>query len=184
MSCIWHGPLGYALFKSRGHVSGLNKSNKTTKKTVNTLSYRTESANAQTVDKQWLLVDASDVVLGRLASVVAKLLRGKHKTNFTPHVDCGDNVVIINASKVVLTGNKEQGRELFFYSGYPGGRHDKKAGELLAKNPVKLVEHAIKGMLPKTRLGEKIFGNVKVYAGPEHKQEAQQPKAIDITKIY
>lgn len=151
---------------------------------MDTLSYKTVSANKATVDKQWLLVDASDVVLGRLASKVAKLLRGKHKPNFTPHVDCGDNVVIINAEKVALTGNKLSDKVLFSYSGYPGGRHDKTAGEVLAKNPCKLVEHAVKGMLPKNRLGAKLLRNLKVYAGSEHEQTAQQPTTIDINTVY
>ena len=151
---------------------------------METLSYKTVSANKATVDKQWLLVDAQDIVLGRLASKVAKLLRGKNKPNFTPHVDCGDNVVVINAEKVILTGNKEKGKVIYSYSGYPGGRHDKTAGELLAKQPCKLVEHAVKGMLPKNRLGAKLLGNLKVYAGSAHEQEAQQPKAIDINTVY
>lgn len=150
---------------------------------MNTLSYKTVSANKQTVDKQWLLVDANDVVLGRLSSVVAKLLRGKHKPNYTPHVDCGDNVVIINADKVKLTGNKWDNRTIFSYSGYPGGRHDKLQSEILSKTPTRVVEHAIKGMLPKTRLGAQLFRNLFVYAGPEHKQNAQQPKPIDINSF-
>ncbi len=149
---------------------------------MNTLSYKTVSANSATVDKQWLLVDATDQTLGRLASVVAKLARGKYKPNFTPHVDCGDNIVIINADKIKLTGNKLQNKVIFYYSGYPGGRHDKTAGELLSKNACKLLKHSIKGMLPKNRLGEKILGNVYIYAGAEHQQEAQSPKLIDINK--
>ena len=150
---------------------------------MDTLSYKTVSANKETVDKQWLLVDASDVVLGRLCSKVAKMIRGKHKPNFTPHVDCGDNIIVINAAKVKMTGNKWNQRTLFFYSGYPGGRHDKTAGEILAKNPCKLIEHAVKGMLPKNRLGAKLFKNLYVYPGEQYDQVAQQPKAIDINEI-
>lgn len=151
---------------------------------MDTLSYKTVSANKANVDKQWLLIDATDQVLGRLASKVAKVLRGKNKPNFTPHVDCGDNVVVINADKIRLTGNKLDGKVIFSYSGYPGGRHDKTAGEILAKDSRKLIEHAVKGMLPKNRLGAKLFKNLKVYAGAEHDQEAQQPKKIDLNEIY
>lgn len=155
-------------------------SNKKLRKTVNTLSYKTVSANKATVDKQWVVVDANDMVLGRLASKVAKLLRGKHKPNFTPHVDCGDNVIVINADKVRMTGNKWDARILFSYSGYPGGRHDRSAAQIKAKSPAKLVELTVKGMLPKNRLGAKLFSNLYVYAGAEHDKEAQQPKVIDI----
>ena len=147
---------------------------------MDTLSYKTVSANKANVDKQWLLIDATDQVLGRLASKVAKVIRGKNKPNFTPNVDCGDNVVIVNADKIRLTGNKL----IFSYSGYPGGRHDKTAGEILAKDSRKLIEHAVKGMLPKNRLGAKLLKNLHVYAGAEHDQEAQQPKKIDLNEIY
>ncbi len=150
---------------------------------MNTLSYKTVSANKSTVNKEWLVIDASDVVLGRLSSVVARILRGKHKPNYTPHVDCGDNVIVINADKVKLSGKKWDDRVLFSYSGYPGGRHDKTPSEIKAKTPEKLVEHAVKGMLPKTRLGAQLFRNLFVYAGAEHKQEAQQPRVIDINTI-
>ncbi len=151
---------------------------------MDTLSYKTVSANKATVDKQWLLIDATDQVLGRLASKVAKVVRGKNKPNFTPHVDCGDNVVIVNADKIRLTGNKLSGKVIYSYSGYPGGRHDKTAGEILEKDPRKLIEHAIKGMLPKNRLGDKLLRNVHVYVGAEHEHEAQQPKKIDLNEIY
>ncbi len=150
---------------------------------MNTLSYKTVSANKATVNKEWVVIDASDVVLGRLSSVVAKFLRGKYKPNYTPHVDCGDNVIVINADKVKLSGKKWNDRLLFSYSGYPGGRHDKTPAEIKAKTPEKLVEHAVKGMLPKNRLGAQLFRNLHVYAGAEHKQEAQQPKVIDINAI-
>lgn len=151
---------------------------------MDTLSYKTVSANKANVDKQWLLIDATDQVLGRLASKVAKVIRGKNKPNFSPNVDCGDNVVIVNADKIRLTGNKLEGKVIFSYSGYPGGRHDKTAGEILAKDSRKLIEHAVKGMLPKNRLGAKLLKNLHVYAGAEHDQEAQQPKKIDLNEIY
>ena len=150
---------------------------------MNTLSYKTISANRATADKQWVVVDAADMVLGRLASKVARILRGKHKPNYTPHVDCGDNVIIINADKVKLTGNKWNDRVFFYHSGYPGGRKDVTPAQLFAKSPERLVERTVKGMLPKTRLGHQLFRNLHVYAGTEHKHEAQQPKVIDINSM-
>jgi len=150
---------------------------------VNTLSYRTESANKSTVQKEWVLVDAEGQVLGRLASVIASLLRGKHKPYFTPHVDCGDNVVVINAEKVILTGEKWNEKEYVRHTGYPGGQRITKAEDMLRKNPIYLIEHAVKGMLPKNRLGRALFKNMHVYTGSEHKHEAQKPKKIDITNI-
>lgn len=150
---------------------------------MDTLSYKTVSANRATVTKEWVLVDATDVVLGRLASKVAKILRGKNKPSFTPHVDCGDNVIIINAEKVRLTGNKLNDKIYLSYSGYPGGQREQTPAELLSKYPERLVEKAVKGMLPKNRLGSKIYGNLKVYVGSEHKQEAQNPKVIDLNTI-
>ena len=150
---------------------------------MDTLSYKTVSANRATVTKEWVLVDATDVVLGRLASKVAKILRGKNKPSFTPHVDCGDNVVIINAEKVRLTGNKLNDRIYLSYSGYPGGQRKQTPAELLSKYPERLIEKAVKGMLPKNRLGSKVYGNLKVYVGSEHKQEAQNPKVIDLNTI-
>ena len=150
---------------------------------MDTLSYKTVSANRATVTKEWVLVDATDVVLGRLASKVAKILRGKNKPSFTPHVDCGDNVVIINAEKVRLTGNKLNDKIYLSYSGYPGGQRVQTPAELLAKYPERLIEKAVKGMLPKNILGSKIYGNLKVYVGSEHKQEAQNPRLIDLNTI-
>ena len=147
---------------------------------MNTLSYKTVSANKATANKEWVVVDAADMVVGRLASKVAKLLRGKYKPNYTPHVDCGDNVIVINADKVRLTGNKWQGRTFYYHSGFPGGRTDVTPAELFAKSPERLLERAVKGMLPKNRLGRKLFSNLFVYAGSEHKQEAQKPKTIDL----
>lgn len=150
---------------------------------MDTLSYRTVSANSETADKNWVLVDAEGQTLGRLASRVAKILRGKHKTNFTPHADCGDNVVIINAEKVQLSGKKWFDKEYIRYTGFPGGQRTAKAEEVLAKHPERLIENAVKGMLPKNKLGRKIYTNLKVYVGPEHKQEAQKPKKINIDSI-
>ncbi|PIQ35248.1 MAG: 50S ribosomal protein L13 [Bacteroidetes bacterium CG18_big_fil_WC_8_21_14_2_50_41_14] len=150
---------------------------------MDTLSYKTVSANANTVTKEWVLIDAENEVLGRLASNVAKLLRGKLKPNFTPHVDCGDNVVIINAEKIRLTGNKLNAKEYIRHSGYPGGQRSKTAREILASKPQMIVEKAIKGMLPKNKLGAQLYGNLYVYVGSEHKQEAQKPKKININTI-
>lgn len=150
---------------------------------MNTLSYKTISANKATVNKEWLLIDAEGEVLGRLASVTAKLLRGKHKTNYTPHVDCGDNIVVINADKIRLTGRKMTDKVYVRHTGYPGGQRFTTPKELLNKKPVAVVEHAIRGMLPKTKLGDAIYRNLYVYAGAEHKQEAQKPRLINIKDI-
>jgi large subunit ribosomal protein L13 len=147
------------------------------------LSYRTVSANKETVVKEWVLLNAEGQVLGRLASHAAKMLRGKNKPYYTPHVDCGDNVVIINAEKVVLTGNKLDGKEYVTYSGYPGGQKIHSPRELMAKRPTACVEEAIRGMLPRTRLGREIYRNLHVYAGPEHPHQGQAPKEIDINTI-
>ena len=150
---------------------------------MDTLSYKTVSANSATVNKEWVVIDATDMVLGRLASAVAKMLRGKHKPNFTPHADCGDNVIVINAEKVKLTGKKMTDKVYLRHSGYPGGQRSQTPEDIMAKYPERLVEKAVKGMLPKNRLGRKIYGNMKVYVGPEHKQEAQNPKVIDLNTI-
>jgi large subunit ribosomal protein L13 len=150
---------------------------------VDTLSFKTVSANKATVNKEWFVIDASDQVLGRLASTVARILRGKHKPNFTPHVDCGDNVIVINAEKVLLTGDKMNEKEYIRHSGYPGGQSVRTAKQILVKFPERLVEHAVKGMLPKNRLGRSIYKNLKVVVGPTHKYEAQQPKLIDLNTI-
>ena len=144
------------------------------------LSYKTISANNKTVTKEWVLIDASDISLGRTTSVVAGLLRGKHKSNFTPHVDCGDNVVVINADKIKLTGNKWSQKEYISYSGYPGGQKNITADKLHKKNNIKLVENAVKGMLPKNKLGAELFRNLKVFPQTEHNHEAQKPKLIDL----
>lgn len=150
---------------------------------MNTLSYKTVSANSATVTKEWLVVDATGQSLGRLASKVAKLIRGKHKTNFTPHVDCGDNVVVINAAHVVLTGNKAADKEYIRHTGFPGGQRFEIAEEVLKQNPTKVIEKAVKGMLPKNKLGNQLYSNLYVYAGTEHKHEAQQPKAFNLNDI-
>lgn len=150
---------------------------------MNTLSYKTVSANKATVNKEWVVIDATDVVLGRLASTVARILRGKHKPDFTPHVDCGDNVIVINAEKVALTGNKMSDKVYVRHSGYPGGQRFQSPKDILRKYPERLVEKAVKGMLPKNRLGSALFRNLKVVVGPNHKYEAQQPKVIDLNTI-
>lgn len=147
---------------------------------MNTLSYKTISANAQTVTKNWFVVDAEDKTLGRLSSEVAKIIRGKNKPDFTPHVDCGDCVIVINAEKVRLTGDKMNSKEYQTYSGYPGGRKVTIAKDQLKRKPISLVEIAVKGMLPKNRLGRQIFGNLFVYEGAEHPHAAQQPKEIKL----
>jgi large subunit ribosomal protein L13 len=151
--------------------------------TVNTLSYKTISANQASVTKEWLVVNAEGESLGRLASKVAKLIRGKHKTNFTPHVDCGDNVIVINAALVNLTGNKAADKEYIRHTGYPGGQRFEIAEDLLKTNPTKVIESAVKGMLPKNKLGNQLYRNLYVYAGVEHKHEAQQPKEINLNDI-
>jgi len=150
---------------------------------VDTLSYKTVSANSATANKEWVLVDATDMVLGRLASAVAKILRGKHKPNFTPHADCGDNVIVINAEKVRLTGRKLWDKTYVRHSGYPGGQTTQTPADVFAKYPERVVERAVRGMLPKNRLGRKVYGNMKVYIGAEHKQEAQNPKVIDLKTV-
>jgi large subunit ribosomal protein L13 len=147
---------------------------------VNTLSYKTVSANKATVNKEWVIIDAEGAVLGRIATLIANMLRGKHKTNFTPHVDCGDNVIVINAEKVSLTGTKWSDKEYVRHTGYPGGQRFTTATEMLKKNPIGLVEIAVKGMLPKNRLGSALFRNLHVYAGSEHPHEAQKPKKIEV----
>jgi len=150
---------------------------------VNTLSYKTVSANKNTVNKEWVLVDADGQTLGRLASKIASMIRGKHKTNFTPHVDCGDNVVVINAKKIILTGKKWNDKIYIRHTGYPGGQRMLTANELFAKDPIRLVEKAVKGMLPKNKLGSALFRNLYVYSGSEHSQQAQNPKSIQVNEL-
>lgn len=150
---------------------------------MDTLSYRTVSANKATVTKEWVVVDAKDEILGRLASKVAFMLRGKHKPNFTPHVDCGDNVVVINAEKIRLTGKKLSDKQYLSHSGYPGGQKARYPKDYLEKKPQALIEKAVKGMLPGNRLGEELFRNLHVFVGEEHDKEAQKPKKINLNDI-
>ncbi|OFY41632.1 MAG: 50S ribosomal protein L13 [Bacteroidetes bacterium RBG_13_44_24] len=147
---------------------------------MDTLSYKTVSANKTTVNKEWVIIDAEGAVLGRLATKIASMLRGKHKTDFTPHVDCGDNVIVLNAEKVVLTGEKWSDKQYVRYTGYPGGQRFTSAEEMLKKNPIGLVENAVRGMLPKNRLGRALFKNMHVYVGTTHPHEAQKPKIIEL----
>ncbi len=147
---------------------------------MDTNSYKTYSAKASDIDKKWVLVDAEGHALGRVATKVATFLRGKHKPEFTPHMDTGDNVVVINASKVTLSGNKWQQKEYFRYTGYPGGERFTSAEDMLDKDPTFLVTNAVKGMLPKNKLSNKLMTNLRVYAGPVHEQEAQQPEKIEL----
>lgn len=150
---------------------------------MDTLSYKTKSVNKESVKKEWVLVDANDQVLGRLASRVAFILRGKHKPGFTPHVDCGDMVIIINAEKVKLTGKKRTDKQYFRHTGYPGGQVIDTPEKLFARKPGSVVEKAVRGMLPKSRLGRELFRNLHVYVGPDHSHEAQQPKEINLDDI-
>lgn len=150
---------------------------------MDTLSYKTISANAATVDKQWIVVDAENQILGRFSSKVAKIIRGKNKPSFTPHVDCGDNVIVINAEKIVLTGNKVDDKVYTRYTGYPGGQRFATPREVLSKYPERIIEKAVKGMLPKNKLGRKIYGNLFVYTGAEHPHAAQKPTPINLNEI-
>ncbi len=145
---------------------------------MNTLSYKTISANKATVTKKWYVVDAEDQVLGRFISQVALVARGKNKPSYTPHVNCGDHVIIINADKIKLTGTKMDDKEYVSYSGHPGGQKWITARKLMAKKPTMIVEKAIKGMLPKSKLGSQLFKNVHVIAGPTHNHDAQQPEKL------
>ena len=150
---------------------------------MNTQSYKTVSATPATVNKEWVVIDATDLALGRLASRVALILRGKNKPYFTPHIDCGDNVIILNADKVRLTGNKMTERKYVRHTGYPGGQRFSTPKEILAKKPTELVRMAVKGMLPKNRLGSKLLNNLYLYQGSEHPHEAQKPKTITLNEI-
>lgn len=158
---------------------------------MDTLSYKTVSGNSETANKEWVVVDATDQVLGRLCAKVAKILRGKYKPNYTPHADCGDNVIIINADKIVLTGKKLTDRVYLGYTGYPGGQREYTAETLIKKSHYQHLKPGIhplfvkvmKGMLPKTRLGRRLIENMHVYNGSEHPHAAQNPKVIDINKL-
>ena len=150
---------------------------------MDTLSYKTIATNKSTANKLWVLVDAEGQTLGRLASKVAILLRGKHKPNFTPHVDCGDNVVVVNASKVNLTGKKWEDKTYIRYTGYPGGQRTLTANQLFDKNPSTIIEKSVKGMLPKNKLGATLFRNLHVYNNANHNQEAQKPVSINLNEV-
>lgn len=150
---------------------------------MNTLSYKTVSANKSTVKKEWVVLDAKDLPLGRVSSVAAHLLRGKHKPDFTPHVDCGDNVIIINAADIQLTGTKWTDKEYIRHTGYPGGQRRLTAEQLYKKDPKRLLENAIRGMLPKNRLGSALFNNLKVFNDSNHSHQAQKPKSINLNEL-
>ncbi len=150
---------------------------------MDTLSYKTISANKETAKKEWVVVDATDQVLGRMCAKVAKILRGKYKPCYTPHVDCGDNVIIINADKVQLTGKKWTDRIYLNYTGYPGGQREISPADLMKKGESRLFKRVLKGMLPKNKLGAQQLRNVYIYAGSEHPHAAQTPKTIDINTL-
>lgn len=147
---------------------------------MDTLSYKTKSANAQTTERQWFIVDATDMVVGRLATKIADVLRGKNKPSFTPHADTGDFVVVINCEKVIFTGRKMDDKEYITYSGYPGGQKRKTPRQVLAKHPERVIENAVKGMLPKNKLSNAIYKKLFVYAGEEHPHGAQKPQTLEI----
>ena len=150
---------------------------------MDTLSYKTVSANKESANKKWFIVDAEGQVLGRMASKIAKVLRGKYKTNYTPHADCGDYVIVINSSKIIMTGKKMADRKLFSYTGYPGGQKKTSPAQILEKDSRVLIKHAIKGMLPKTKLGAAILKNCYIYSESEHKQSAQNPELLDLNNL-
>ena len=150
---------------------------------MDTLSYKTVSANKETVKKDWYVVDATNQVLGRLSSKIAKVLRGKHKADFTPHVDSGDNVIIINAEKIRLTGKKMNDKQYVRHTGYPGGQRFINPKDLLVKSPTKVIYFAVKGMMPKNRLSDSVLKNLYIYAGSEHNHQAQNPKELNLNTI-
>ena len=151
---------------------------------MDTLTYKTISLNKATVQKEWVVVDATDQVMGRFCAKVAKLLRGKYKPGYTPHVDCGDNVIIINADKITMTGNKWTEREWLTFTGYPSGQRAHTAASVTKKNGyAALFQIVLKGMLPKNKLGAQLLKNVRIYEGAEYKETAQQPKVIDINTL-
>jgi len=144
------------------------------------ISYKTKAAKQETVHKEWVVVDADTQALGRLASQVAAIIRGKHKANFSPHVDCGDNVIVINADKIHLTGEKWDKKQYITHTGYPGGQKTTTSSQFKEKFPTRIIEHAVKGMLPKNRLGRKLFHNLFVYEGAQHNHVAQKPKKVTL----
>ncbi len=145
---------------------------------MDTLSYKTKSANKATVQKEWFVVDATDQVVGRMCSQIAKIVRGKHKPSFTPNVNCGDGVIVINAEKVKFTGNKMTDKVYIHHTMYPGGQRTATPEDMMAKDPTRIIKHAVAGMLPKNSLGRDCLKNLFVYVGPNHNQEAQQPKEL------
>ena len=147
---------------------------------MDTNSFKTVSLNSSTVEKNWVIVDADSQVLGRMASEVAKMIRGKHKPSYTPHVDCGDNVIVINADKIRLTGNKWSDKQYVRHTGYPGGQRFETPNSIKAKSSTILIEKAVKGMLPINRLGRQLFKNLYVYEGAEHPHAAQKPKEVKL----
>ncbi len=177
ISCTFANPVKWGWITVK---TGINQ--KITVK-VDALSYKTVSVNKVSAPKEWVLIDATDLVVGRLASQVAKILRGKHKPSFTPNSDCGDNVVIINAEKVRFTGKKLTDKVYVRHTGYPGGQRFATPVDMLKRKPLFVVEKAVKGMLPKNRLGAELFRNMHVYAGAEHPHEAQQPKVINVKDL-
>ena len=150
---------------------------------MDTLSFKTLSSNKETARKEWFLIDAENQVLGRMSSKIAKILRGKYKTNFTPHADCGDYVIVINADKAIMTGKKMTDRKIYSHTGYPGGQKRKTPIQMLEKDGTSLLKHSVKGMLPKNRLGAAIIKNLHVYVGTEHKHSAQNPKVLNINDL-
>lgn len=150
---------------------------------IKSYRYHSVHSNKETIVRDWILIDAENQVLGRMSTRIAMILRGKHKPSFSPHAECGDHVVVVNAEKVKLTGNKLNDKIYVRHSGYPGGQRFRTPAELLVKKPFALVEEAVRGMLPKNKLGRALFKNLHVFVGPEHKHQAQQPKTIDINTI-
>jgi len=147
---------------------------------VNTLSYKTKSASKHSVTRSWYIVDATDMIVGRMCTRIATVLRGKHRADFTPHVDCGDYIIVINAEKIKFTGNKLEDKKYITFSGYPGGQKSKTAKQLLNSRPIRVVENAVRGMLPKNKLGRAMFKKMFVYEGAEHPHLAQKPQTLEI----
>lgn len=147
---------------------------------MNTLSYKTKSAKSEEVVRAWHVIDADGLIVGRLATKIASILRGKHKPSYTPHVDTGDNIVVLNAEKIRFTGNKMQAKEYLRYSGYPGGLKRRTAQEQLDKKPEAIIENAVRGMLPKSKLGRAMFKKLYVYTGTEHPHAAQKPQTLEL----
>ncbi len=150
---------------------------------MDTLSYKTKSVNKANANKQWLVVDVEGQALGRAASKIAKILRGKHKPEFTPHDDCGDYVIVLNADKISLSGKKWEQKEYIWYTGYPGGQRSLTADKLKERDGLRLLEKSVRGMLPKTKLGRQIFKNMYLYEGTEHDKQAQKPSQLNINEF-